>query len=176
VLFQNPAAGTKVKKGRRIYVSACIGDRIVTMPRLLDLNLSNTRHALRSFDLVLGNMDLEYISEFEDTIVIFQSVPEGAEVNIGTPIDIVCKVKPLGKTTVPGLVGVSLMEAQDKIKKANLILGEIVYQEAPQLLPLTVIQQEPEADLVTVTGDTVSLIVSKLPQTNDVEPSNSSID
>ena len=169
VLFQNPAAGSKVKKGRRIYVTVCKGERFVEMPKLIDLNLSNTRHALKSYDLDLGNIDLEYNSQFEDTIVVFQSVPAGDQVKIGTIIDVICKVKPLGKSTVPDLIGISLMEAKEKIKDAKLTLGEITYQKAAKLLPLTVIQQSLKAGITTTTGDTISIIVTELPQTSTPE-------
>jgi len=169
VVFQNPAAGEKVKKGRRIYVTVSRGERVVAMPKLIDLNLSNTRHTLKTWDLILGNIEFEYNSQFDDTIVTFQSVPIGEDVTIGTKIDIVCKVLPLDKSTMPHLIGISLVEAEEKINNARLVLGHVRYQETDQLLPFTVIDQQPEASFQTVIGDTVNLIVSKLPENVSIQ-------
>lgn len=172
VLFQNPEAGAKVKKGRRVYVTVSRGERVVAMPKLIDLNLSNTRHTLKSWELVLGDVELKFNSQFEDTIVIFQSVAIGADVTVGTEIHLTCKVRPLHESTVPSIVGSSLIEAKEKLRDAKLILGKVVYQVTDQLLPLTVIEQQPEAGFVTLMGDTVTLVVSKLPEPEKIQGSD----
>jgi len=169
IVFQNPAAGEKVKRGRRIYVNVSRGERIVSMPKLVSLNLSNTRHTLETFDLTLGDIEFEYNSQFQDTIVIQQSVPIDEEVPIGTKVDIVCQVRAVDKSTTPRLIGFSLIEAEEKIEDAKLVLGQVRYQETDQLLPFTVIDQQPEASLETAIGDTVNLIVSKLPDNTAIQ-------
>lgn len=167
VLFQNPEAGAKVKKGRRVYVTISRGERVIAMPKLVDLNLSNAKHTLRSWELTLGDVELQYNSQFDDTIVVSQSVPEDAEVTIGSEIDLICKVRPVDKSTVPDMMGISLLDAEDKIKSAKLVLGEIIFQVTDQLLPMTVIDQNPEAGTETSIDDTVRLVVSKLPDSDE---------
>lgn len=169
VLFQNPEAGAKTKRGRRVYVTISSGERVVAMPKLVDQNLSNAKHTLRAWDLLLGDVELEFYSSLDDTIVTYQSVPEDAEVTVGTEIHITCKVRPLDKSTVPSLIGISIMEAKEKLNDAKLVLGKVIYQATDRLLPLTVIEQQPEASFETIIGDTVTLVVSKLPDDETVQ-------
>jgi len=167
VLFQNPASGAKVKKGRRVYVTISRGERVIVMPKLVDKNLGNARHTLRSWELALGDVEIQFNSQFDDTIVVSQSVPEDAEVTIGSKVDLICKVRPVDKSTVPDMMGISLLDAEDKIKSAKLVLGEVIFQVTDQLLPMTVIDQKPEAGIETSIGDTVTLVVSKLPDSEE---------
>jgi len=57
VLSQDPAAGSKVKKGRKIYLSiVALSMPNVEMPNLVDLSLRQAENMLKSNDLQLGQV------------------------------------------------------------------------------------------------------------------------
>ena len=57
VLSQDPAAGSKVKKGRKIYLSVvAMSMPNVEMPNLVDLSLRQAENMLKSNDLELGQV------------------------------------------------------------------------------------------------------------------------
>jgi beta-lactam-binding protein with PASTA domain len=57
VLSQDPAAGSKVKKGRKVYLSiVALSMPSVEMPNLVDLSLRQAENMLQSNDLQLGQI------------------------------------------------------------------------------------------------------------------------
>jgi len=57
VLSQDPAAGSKVKKGRKVYLSiVALSMPNVEMPNLVDLSLRQAENMLQSNDLQLGQI------------------------------------------------------------------------------------------------------------------------
>ena len=57
VLTQDPSAGSKVKKGRKVYLSiVALSMPKVEVPNLVDLSLRQAENMLQSNDLKLGNV------------------------------------------------------------------------------------------------------------------------
>ncbi|MBN1541984.1 PASTA domain-containing protein [candidate division KSB1 bacterium] len=165
VLFQNPEAGSPVKKGRRIYLTVGKGERIFEMPRFVGMSLRDAQFILNDYSLQLGKLEYETDDYWPDGVISHQSIAAGREISAGQVINLTIS---LGSAPtifiVPRLVGRSLDDAVIEIKKAGLVLGQISYQTTEKLVPETVIGQSPHEGLEVAEGDSVRLIVCQLPK------------
>ena len=168
VLFQEPSAGSQVKKGRRIYLTLSKGERTVTMPNLVGGSERDARFRITGLGLVLDSLDYEHSSYYPEGVVADQSIPPGTEVEVGTRVRLTVSLGPApSRFIVPDVVGKSLDDARRAIKKAGLTVGKIVYQQSSDLLPETVIEQSIPAGQEVSAGDTLDLIVSQLPPASE---------
>ena len=165
VMVQNPKPGFQVKKGRRIYVIISKGEPTIEMPQLMGRSERNAIFMIKNIDLQLGEVRYEHSDIFpHEGLVIDQSVPVAKEVKTGTIVDIVVSLGRFpDRFIVPDVVGRSLKDAKKIIIQAGLTVGEIQYQDEPDLLPETVIYQSLKAEEDVSQGDTLQLLVSKLP-------------
>jgi serine/threonine-protein kinase len=164
IMGQNPRAGSKVKTGRRIYVIVSKGEPMIEMPQLTHRSERNAIFTIKNIGLELRNVNYGHSEIYPEGVVVDQSIPPGAEVKLGTPIDISVSLGRFpDQFIVPNLIGRSLTDARKVILQAGLIIGDISYQEDADLLPETVIHQSLPADEVVGQGTAIDLIVSKLP-------------
>jgi len=163
VLFQNPEAGSRVKKGRRIYLTVGRGGRVFDMPKLVGVSERDARFVLERNHLELGEVNYELDAVHPEGVVSAQSIEPGLQVSISESVDLVVSlgIEPM-EFYVPKVVGKSLDEAEVAVKKAGLVLGGIRYQRTDKLLPNTVISQLPEPGLEVERADTVQVVVSEL--------------
>lgn len=165
VMSQNPRPHSSVKKGRRVYVIVSKGESTVEMPRLLGGSERNAIFQIEHLGLVLGEIRYEY-SDLNPAmgIVIDQSIPVGREVKLGAVVNIVISLGRFpDRFIVPDVMGLSLKAAKKMIIEAGLSVGEIQYQDRSDLLPETVVEQFPAAEKEVSQGDSLQLVVSRLP-------------
>jgi beta-lactam-binding protein with PASTA domain len=165
VMAQNPGPGSPVKKGRRIYVIVSKGEPTIEMPKLIGESERNAIFIIKNLGLELREIRYEHSEIFpHEGLVIDQSIPVSREVKTGTIVDIVVSLGRFpDRFIVPNVIGRSLKEARKIIIQAGLTVGEIHYQDRPDLLPETVYEQFPEAEEEISQGDSLHLVVSKLP-------------
>ena len=168
IMVQNPRPNATVKKGRRIYVIVSKGEPVVPMPRLVGESERNAAFILENVGLELGQVYYEP-SDNENYAhigkVISQSISVDREVKVGTSVDITVISAP-DQFNAPDIVGRSLVDARKILFQAGLEVGEIFYEEKPDLLPETVIDQFPRIDEKVSRGDSLRIWVSKLPDRN----------
>ncbi|MCR4438368.1 MAG: PASTA domain-containing protein [bacterium] len=165
VLSQNPEPGAPAKRGRRVYVIVSKGERFVTMPKLVGRSERSAALDLSAQGLVLRNIEYVFSPEYLSDVVCEQSIPKGQMVKQGTEVDIAVSLGPApDQFVVPQLIGKSLAEATKVIQRAGLTLGAVRYQISDKLLPETIIDQSPAAGTAAVAGQTVDLVVSRLPE------------
>lgn len=149
VYQQNPAAGSKVKKGRNVYViRTSIAPEIVLMPNLRNLSL---RQAMVSLNAVGLKVDkLEFIDYFARNAVVEQKikgevVTPKQEVVKGTAVTLVVGYgNGEKKTNLPDLVGVRLEDVKNQINNASLNIGTEIFIDDDDPKNLYVIRMEPE--------------------------------
>lgn len=149
VYQQNPAPGSKVKKGRNVYViRTSIAPEIVLMPNLRNLSL---RQAMVSLNAVGLKVDkLEFIDYFARNAVVEQKikgevVAPKQEVVKGTAITLVVGYgNGEKKTNLPDLVGVKLEDVKNQINNASLNIGTEIFIDNDDPKNLYVIRMEPE--------------------------------
>lgn len=167
VMSQTPKPNSKVKNGRRIYVTVSKGEPVLEMPQLIHHSERNAIFMLENKGLELGNIFYEHSDIFHAGVISYQSIPAGTEIKPGTIINITVSHGRLpDRFIVPDLINRSLKDVRKIIFQAGLTLGEISFQTEEDLIPETVINQSLEANLEVTQGDTINLVVSKLPETN----------
>ncbi|MGB0917495.1 MAG: PASTA domain-containing protein [Flavobacteriales bacterium] len=128
VADQEPRVGSKVKRGRTIYLTVnALLPKQVSVPDVKNLSLRQAKAVLESVGLKLG--DLEYQPDIAENAVLNQKVDgrivrNGETVFAGTVIDLVLGLGLSNKkVSVPYLMYYTLDEALDRIQAASLNLA-----------------------------------------------------
>ena len=165
VMTQTPKPDSKVKKGRRIYVIVSKGEPIIEMVDLVTKSERNATFLLKNKGLELGEIIYEFSDVFPAGGVADQNIPPGTEIKPGMMVDLtVSSGRFPNKFIVPDIVNRNLKDAKKIIFQSGLTLGAISFELRGDLLPETVIMQSVQANLEVTQGDTINLIVSKLPE------------
>lgn len=162
VITQNPAPGSIVKYGRRVYLTVCGGEVEVLVPQLRGRSLRDARFALERDGLVLGDIEYAASNQNPENTIISQSIPPTSKVKRGTTIGVVVSAgKPDRSIEIPNLFGKSLSEAIKLLTRYGLKVGNITYQVNIELLPNTIVDQYPQAGAAADSGKAVDLFVVK---------------
>ena len=167
VLQQNPKPGTKVKNGRKIYVTLnAANPPLVIMPNLVNTQLRNAQEILSNYGLVRG--EIVYVPDIGHNVVLEQKyrgrdIREGMEIAKGSQIDLVVG-DGLGNqiVAIPNLVGLDEGEAEFLVIGSGLRIGNISYVQTDTVPKGTIVQQLPPSGVNAKTGEIVDLWVSEL--------------
>ncbi len=160
VMSQNPLAGRKVNKGRRIYLTISSGEQLVSVPNLKGRTLRDARFQLERQGLKLGALDYSPSDEFPENTIIEQNLASGIKVRRDVYVSIVVSQgKISNKISVPDLNGKTLTQAQQILASHGLKLGNITYQQVPDLLPNTIVDQFPRASELVAVGQAIDVFV-----------------
>ncbi len=170
VLFQNPAPGSKVKKGRRIYLTVGKGQQIIEMPQLIGNSERDAKFILSQNKLVLKNIKYKNDNEYLVGVTCNQSVSPGEMIAVGEEINITVSLgRDPNRVIVPEVVGKSLKDAIYSLKSAGLFITEYEYQSTDKVLPNTVLGQSLSPGTQVTKNDSIRLVLSKLPGNVDEE-------
>ena len=163
VVFQNPEPFSKVKRGRRVYVTLSAGVRKVLVPRVVSVSERDAEFILKQAGLVLGNITYEYNNYYPNGVVTDQSLPDGTEVETQTEVDITVSsgLSP-NRFVVPDLIGKSLDAAGKIIMRSGFRVGKVTREIQKKLVPDTVIRQSLEPGEAANQGQEIDLVVSRL--------------
>lgn len=150
VVLQDPPHGSKVKKGRKIYVTiVSTQPEMVHMPNLVDLSLRQALIKIESSGLAIGH--LEYIENFAKNAVLDQKV-DGEIVNPGTELlkgTTITLVLGTGvddqKVPIPVLTGLDESEAVALLYQSALNPGIIRHLDGKDDFHSRVFMQQPQA-------------------------------
>lgn len=164
VIFQNPAANTAVKKGRRIHLTIGKGKQIIEMPNIQGISERDARFILQENQLQIRKISYQNDDQVPVGVVIDQSVPAGIQIEVDEFIDFTLSLglEP-DNILVPSLIGKSREEAIHSIKNVGLTLGYIQYQLTDKILPNTVVSQTIASGTRVSINDTLGFVLSKLP-------------
>lgn len=160
VIDQTPSPSEIVKPNRKIYLTVNIeSNPTVEVPDVVNLSYRNARLQLKNYGLRVGTVSYES-SRFKNS-VLRQSVPAGKIVPKGTVVDLAVS-DGLGEkmVEVPNIQGLRLSEAQQKLQKAGLRVGEIRFKPSKKVDPNVILDFQPNEDEVII-GKTLKLIVSE---------------
>lgn len=170
VVEQNPAAFSKVKKGRHVYLTISIGEKPITMPNLFFKSPREAELILKANGLQLGSLYYEYSDLALENVVIGQSFPQGQPVKKGTRIDLTISLGPFPqKKLMPDLTGKSLNMAKRQLQLLGVQNIRIEYETREDILPETILSQSVKAGTPIEQVKEVILRVSKLPMNQNSE-------
>ena len=169
---QNPTAGSKVKKNRRILlVINSIVPRQSTMPSLTGFSLRQARTELASNGLNIGK--LIYVNDMATDNVLAQQymgedIEPGTRLNSGTAIDLVLGLNPADSATfIPYIIGYRYQMATELLHDNSLNIyrcefDTTVTDYADSLEAYVYGQYPPASDSISVRrGTSVTLYLSK---------------
>lgn len=154
IVDQVPKAGSRVKAGRKIFLTINAYSReMVNMPQLVDYSLRNGKVVLETVGLRIG--EITYKPSEYDGLVLAQligkeQVRPGTKVPKGTVVDLIVG-SGVGDNSniVPDLIGLTLQDAVTQIQSANFNLGVAIYDKSivtpEDSLNAVVYRQNPEA-------------------------------
>jgi len=162
IVSQSPKPGATVKtKGTvTVYVSAGPGDG--TVPDVVGLTEEAARQAIE--DAGFKANVTSQASEEETGKIIDQDPKAGEEVEKGSTINLVASDGSLAMVNMPYVVGKSLDDAKDSLKKAKLKTGKVTYEFSDTYSEGEVMWQQYEAGQRLDKNTSVKLTVSKGPQ------------
>jgi len=174
VYKQNPAAGSSVKKGRRIMltINATVAKR-VTMPNLVGYSMRQAKAELSSRGLNLGR--LIYVDDIATNNVLKQQqngrdVRPGSSVESGSDIDLVVGLNSIdNRTYIPNVRGMKYVRAVDVIHENSLNVTNLVFDDSVRnyndTINSVVYRQNPGASQApTQMGSSVSLYLTVNPE------------
>ncbi|MFW5705407.1 MAG: PASTA domain-containing protein, partial [Bacteroidota bacterium] len=150
IVLQDPPPGSKVKRGRKIYVTTvAIQPEMVRMPDLVDLSLRQALFELKEKGLKLEK--LTFVRNFARNAVLAQhfegdTISPGTELLKGSDIELILgKGLTNEKAQVPFLIGLSESEAIERINNSSLNVGYLKYLDGRDKLHSRVYRQQPPA-------------------------------
>jgi len=153
IVLQDPPPYSKVKKGRKIYLTiVALMPEFVEMPNLENLTLRQAMNILKSVGLKVNS--LNYIPDFALNAVRTQKVfgdtifPETL-IEKGSGIDLVLGGNEDIKVKSPFLIGMTQKEANKIINLSSLNVGDEVFLDGKNKIHSRVYQQEPSCVLDT---------------------------
>lgn len=148
IVQQDPLSGSKVRRGRKIYVTTVATQpETVIMPDLVDLSLRQALNELKANSLKLDR--LVYVPNFAKNAVLAQkfegdTIFAGTEILKGTPIELVMgKGLNSERVTVPFLIGMTENDALNTLTHSSFNAGYLQYFDGRDKLHSRVYQQQP---------------------------------
>ncbi len=150
ILKQYPLANSKVKQGRKIYLTINTETApMIRMPKLTEMSVRSAEQQLLTYGLVRGN--LKYVPDLQQNVVLEvqyegKKIEAGTLIAKGSSVDLV-----VGSGTsdvevdVPDVMGKTLEEAELIIKGSGLERGSIIYDGNSTEPAGTIIRQNPES-------------------------------
>lgn len=161
VYEQTPVPLSKVKTGRRVYLTPSLEERLLTVPDIIGLSQRNAYLKIERTGFKIDSVFYDFSNKILEGAVIAQSIPAKLEAKRGTPIWITVS---LGSQPnifiVPNLRDKSLVNAKDLIVKAGLKEGNISYRLEEDLIPFTILWQSIDPGTKLKERVKIDLIVS----------------
>jgi eukaryotic-like serine/threonine-protein kinase len=163
VLKQYPAAGSKVKENRKIYVSVNrVNPPTVLMPNLVDVSVIGAEAILKANELKRGRIELVSwpFPTVKEMKLHGRILKPNDKIAKGSTIDLVVGDAGSGGATIPDVMGQPLEEAEFVILGNNLSVEINVVGDTLNAQPI-VIKQKPASGERTSVGDVVELWIGK---------------
>lgn len=135
IVDQLPAAGSRVKKNRTVFLTVnSTQPEMVTLPQLTDVSFRQAQVLIENSGLEIGNISYRP-SEFNDLVLeiqkdsielfVGQKMPKGSSIDL-----IVGREQGNQVTNLPNLLGLTIPEAKKTLTDAMLNTGVIIFDES----------------------------------------------
>jgi eukaryotic-like serine/threonine-protein kinase len=148
IVLQDPPPGSKVKRGRKVYLTVvAIQPETVLMPDLVDLTLRQALAGLKANGLRLER--LSYVPNMARNAVLAQkfendTIVPGAEILKGSEIELILGAGLRNeKVEIPFVIGKTEAEAINMLNQASFNLGYLTYADQRDRQHSRVYMQQP---------------------------------
>jgi len=157
VIAQAPAAGARVKRGRRVKLTIPKGSEVLAIPALRDPKLEDSEFLLRQLGLEISSLGT-VPSALPRRQVIAQSPLPAARVNRGSSVQILVSDGPAPAAfAVPRVTGLPTREALARLRDAGLRIAEVAYETATAFADGVVLAQDPPGGYRALAGEEARL-------------------
>lgn len=162
IISQDPAAGTTIKKNRKVKVVVSSGSETVTVPDLIEKSARTAAIVLQEAGLQLGMTSLASSGAVASGEVIAQEPsPTGEELRDNT-VNILVSTGPRPESYVmPDLIGKDVKVVAPGLRDRGFQIGNVRYQNYPGVKPGTIIKQIPLAGYKIQKQKLISLEVAQ---------------
>ena len=163
ISFQYPSPGTKIKPGRRIRVKVSLGTRPLSMPDVVGKSRRDAELIIKPYGLKIVKQEWIHSNDFVRGIVASQYPEGGQEIPENTEVILyISDGLPETNVIMPNLIDLSFSAAMDTLKTYgfDILKVNIQKEEAPELLPETVIDQHPDPGTAINTSTVVDIVIS----------------
>jgi serine/threonine-protein kinase len=159
IVAQRPLPGSKLRSGESVNVVVARAPSLVKVPGVVGQLLSDARVRLEKGRLTVSSVVEHPHPTLGVGMVIAQSLAEGAEVRVGTGVELKVS-KGAESVTVPAVTGKSLSKAKDLLAQAGLTVGQVRHGSDDDRSPGVVLEQKPAANQTLGKGMAVDLVVN----------------
>jgi eukaryotic-like serine/threonine-protein kinase len=160
VVAQKPLEGSRIERGQTVEVVVAKAPAPVKAPALAGLVLADAKSRIEAAKLAVGKLTEDTSADVKAGAVISQTPAEGAEVKVGTPIDLVVS-KGVASLPVPSVIGRSLNRAKDELQKAGFTVGNVRSRSDDDHSEGLILEQVPAANQPAPKGSAVDLVVNR---------------
>ena len=170
IVEQVPAAGGKVKLGRKIYLTInAKAEKQVTVPDLTNFPMRQAKATLEASGFRVEKIEYrpsEYPGLVMDVKAGGRSVAAGERLRDGSSLVLVVGERTMGETAyTPDVKGMTAAEAEACITQNRFVLGAVEYDETPtdeaDKQEFFVYRQSPQATSAYATGHRIDIWLSK---------------
>jgi beta-lactam-binding protein with PASTA domain len=162
VIYQDPEAGTEIKKGRDVRIVISKGPKTIFIPNLVALSSQQARLILEENGVCVGELSKTYSEAVENGHIMAQYPPAGTMIGRGACADLLVSLGSRPRASkMPDLRGFSLDEAMLSIEKMNLIIGEIKSADEKNQPRDIIVGQNPLSGYRVLAGSPVDLVINR---------------
>jgi len=162
VTFQEPEAGSEIKKDRDVRIIISKGAKTILMPNVVALSEQQARMIMEENDFVRGKLSHTYSTKVEKDHVIVQVPQAGTMISREAKVDILVSSGPKPvKYVMPDLSGQPFDRAVLLIERTNLTVGNIRSNFDKRKARNSIIRQEPLAGYSVNMRSPVHLILNR---------------
>lgn len=162
IVRQSPPANMRVKIGQFSHVVLSLGPQRAMIPKLEEGSVRSARITLLRSGLQIGEISSVYLPGWPADQVIEQDPAPGTTDSVSPHVDFLVSLGSRPPAYVmPELVGLTLAQAEAKLKSAGLKLGKFTPSTAPGVPRGSVVGQSPARGQRVDTGSTIELQVAE---------------
>ena len=162
VTFQDPDAGSEIKKDRDVRIIISKGARNILMPNLTGLSEQQARIIMEENDISGGHLSRAYSKAIEKDHIITQVPAAGKMITRGSMANLLLSMGPRPvEYKMPDLSGLLLEEAVFMIEKAQLAVGNIRSSFDKRQPRNLIIRQEPLSGHRVIENSPVHLVINR---------------
>jgi serine/threonine-protein kinase len=161
ILIQDPPAGARLKRNRKVRVVVSLGTEVLQVPLLIGQPARRAQIALQQAGLRVGDIAYTHDEATAGDRILAQEPPQGTPRSRQGQVDLLISKGPSPRVWVmPFVEGQDLAGASRIFADAGFRVGNIRREAAPGVAAGTVLQQYPLAGYPLREGDSISLVVS----------------
>lgn len=162
IIAQEPKAFSRVKYGRRIYLTVSMGDKPIILPNLVGISLQNANFIIEGKNLIVGEILTEFSNTYDKDVVMGQFLLEGTKLIAGDTVSFTVSLgEDLSSIPIADYTGMAYTKAKKKALTRGFVVEKEIGEIRDDLVPGTVISQSLEVGTFSELNETIIFTISQ---------------